>query len=350
MKISTKMKMLALVAGMLLTGPGNVWAGDGTKASPYTVAELNAQKDALAASGNVVWVNSQETNFYGNYAWETEAKDWITWGGGQYADFHQAIEFDFQNNNGNWPVGEGADFALGNVSTLTMNGVTLTGLQGGSANPVRIMKNASRGICLWLYKGTSVKFNAPEGKAITRIDVTMQSGLFDLAPGNGTVSDNVWTGNASEVTFGPNTNSTRYVWAFAITLADENEETVKPASVDVEAADIAAFNAAEDGKIVRLALKDARVNGYFDLRGVYFVEDATGATVIKGVTLTPATALNGYIVGTKSTDADIDYMNTPAVDLHRRFYLRRCHHHTHRHNDVYRQCLPSGQLWQAGDA
>ena len=313
MKISTKMKMLALVAGMLLTGPGNVWAGDGTKASPYTVAELNAQKDALAASGNVVWVNSQETNFYGNYAWETEAKDWITWGGGQYADFHQAIEFDFQNNNGNWPVGEGADFALGNVSTLTMNGVTLTGLQGGSANPVRIMKNASRGICLWLYKGTSVKFNAPEGKAITRIDVTMQSGLFDLAPGNGTVSDNVWTGNASEVTFGPNTNSTRYVWAFAITLADENEETVKPASVDVEAADIAAFNAAEDGKIVRLALKDARVNGYFDLRGVYFVEDATGATVIKGVTLTPATALNGYIVGTKSTDADIDYMNTPAV-------------------------------------
>lgn len=288
------------------------FVNDGTKAGFQKNSDENCTVTLQKKSDVFLEVNSQETNFYGNYAWETEAKDWITWGGGQYADFHQAIEFDFQNNNGSWPVGEGADYALGNVSTLTMDGVTLTGIQGESANPVRIMKNASRGICLWLYKGTSVKFNAPEGKAITQIDVTMQSGSFDLAPSNGAVADNVWTGNASEVTFGPNTNGTRYVWAFSITLADENEETVKPAAVDIEAADIAAFNASEDGKIVKLALKDARVNGYFDLRGAYFVEDASGATVIKGVTLTPATALNGYIVGTKSTDAEIDYVNTPA--------------------------------------
>ena len=58
MKISTSLKTLALVAGMLLTGTGLAWAGDGTKASPYTVAELNEQKDALAASGETVWVKA----------------------------------------------------------------------------------------------------------------------------------------------------------------------------------------------------------------------------------------------------------------------------------------------------
>ena len=58
MKFFTSMKTLTLVAGMLLAGIGQAWAGDGTKASPYTVAELNAQKDALAASGNTVWVKA----------------------------------------------------------------------------------------------------------------------------------------------------------------------------------------------------------------------------------------------------------------------------------------------------
>ena len=58
MKFFTSMKTLPLVAGMLLAGIGQAWAGDGTKASPYTVAELNAQKDALAASGNTVWVKA----------------------------------------------------------------------------------------------------------------------------------------------------------------------------------------------------------------------------------------------------------------------------------------------------
>ncbi len=225
----------------------------------------------------------------------------------------ETVTFDIQNNNGNWPVGEGANYADGNVSTLTMNGVTLTGIQGDSSSPVRIMKNNSRGICLWIYKNTSVKFNAPAGKAIVKIEPTMQSGTFDLSASSGAVTDGVWAGNASEVTFGPNANSTRYVWAFTITLADENEETVKPASYEVEAASIAEFNAAEDGKIVKLTLKDARVNGYWDLQGAYYVEDASGATVIKGAELTKSTVLNGTIIGTKATNSEIDYVNTPAA-------------------------------------
>lgn len=223
------------------------------------------------------------------------------------------VTFDFQNNNGNWPVGEGANYKDGDITALTWEGVTLTGVQGSSVNPPRLMSNASRGICLWLYKNTSMMLTAPEGKAITKIAVTMQSGDFDLEPSTGAVAGNVWTGNASEVTFGPNANSTRYVWAFTVTLDDENDETVKPATYDVEVADIAAFNAVEDGKLVKLALDKARVNAYWDLQGAYFVEDATGATVVRGVTLTPGTELNGYIVGTKATDNTIDYMNDPAV-------------------------------------
>lgn len=58
MKQISTLKSLVLVAGMLLMGAGQAWAGDGTKANPYTVAELNAQKDALAASGETVWVKA----------------------------------------------------------------------------------------------------------------------------------------------------------------------------------------------------------------------------------------------------------------------------------------------------
>ena len=57
MKIFTPLKTLALMAIMLIT-PQLLFAGDGTKASPYTVAELNAQKDALASSGATVWVKA----------------------------------------------------------------------------------------------------------------------------------------------------------------------------------------------------------------------------------------------------------------------------------------------------
>ena len=49
-----KMMILALMATLPLAS----FAGDGTKENPYTVAELNAHKDDLAASGNTVWVKA----------------------------------------------------------------------------------------------------------------------------------------------------------------------------------------------------------------------------------------------------------------------------------------------------
>lgn len=87
------------------------------------------------------------------------------------------------------------------------------------------------------------------------------------------------------------------------------EEVAAP--FDVEVASIAEFNAVEDGKLVKLSLNNARVNAYNDLQNAYYVEDATAATVIKGVNLTAGTALNGYLLGTKATE-DVDYVNTPS--------------------------------------
>ena len=52
----TTFKTLCIIAGLAMSTAA--LAGNGTKNDPYTVAELNAQKDALAASGNVVWVKA----------------------------------------------------------------------------------------------------------------------------------------------------------------------------------------------------------------------------------------------------------------------------------------------------
>lgn len=213
--------------------------------------------------------------------------------------------FDFENNPNNWPVGEGTDFAAGNLTApLVIGEVTLTGVQGDATQPVRIMR-ANDGIsALYVYKNGTIKFNAAEGKALTKIEVTMKSNNFDLAASTGAVADNVWTGNASEVAF--TSSATRQMKKIVVTTAAEDAETVKPKeeSFDVEAANIAAFNAIEDGKVVKLTLKDARVNGIFNNA---YVEDASGATVFKGLTLTAGTALDGYVIGTKYTNKDIDY-------------------------------------------
>ena len=224
----------------------------------------------------------------------------------------EEVTFDFQNNPLNWPVGEGANFADGNLTApLVVDGVSLTNVQGDAKQPARLMKDNSGVTALYVYKSGSIKFNAPEGKALTKIEVTMKSGSFDLTASTGAVADNVWTGNATEVLF--TSSATRQMFKMVVTIADKNSDTVEPAAVnyDVEAANFAAFNAVEDGKNVKLTLSNARVNGAKG--GSYYVEDASGATVIKGVTLTAGTALNGYIIGKKSTDNTIDYMNDPAV-------------------------------------
>lgn len=85
------------------------------------------------------------------------------------------------------------------------------------------------------------------------------------------------------------------------------------ANGQVDVANIAAFNAVEDGTLVKLTLTNARVNALNTLANpaTYYIEDASGATAVKGISLTTGKLLNGYIVGTKATE-DVDYVNTPS--------------------------------------
>lgn len=213
--------------------------------------------------------------------------------------------FDFENNPYSWPVGEGTNFADGNLTNpLTVGEVTLTNVQGDATQPARLMKPNDGVIALYVYKNGSIKFNAAEGRALVKIEVTMKSGNFDLTASTGAIAENVWTGNATEVLF--TASATRQMKKIVVTTDTKNSETIEPSTgaYDVEAANIAAFNAVEDGKAVKLTLSNANVNGCKG--GSYYVEDASGATVIKGVELTAGSALNGYIIGTKSTDSSID--------------------------------------------
>ena len=220
--------------------------------------------------------------------------------------------FDFAGNPNNWPVstevyGDEADAAK--VTVLTVGGVKLTSIQNNEYNANFIYKNGDAAPAFRVFRDNAFMLTAPEGKAIIKVVATMAANDFDLTASTGAVADNVWTGNASEVTF--TAAATRLISKLDVTLADENSETVKPAAIDAEAADIAAFNAVEDGKTVKLTLTNAKVNGING--GSAYVEDASGATVIKGLTLTAGTALNGYVIGKKSTDSNIDYMGlTPA--------------------------------------
>ncbi|MCR5152483.1 MAG: hypothetical protein K6A98_04940 [Prevotella sp.] len=220
--------------------------------------------------------------------------------------------FDFENNNLSLPVGEGTSFTDGSITDpVTQGEVTLTSEQGNAIYPAIMMKDNSGVISLNVYKNGAIRLSASEGKAITKVEATMKSKSFNMMEAStGTITDNVWEGNATEVTF--SASSLMSILKLNVTTADKNSETVEPEVevFDTEAANIAAFNATEDYKIVKLTLTDAKVNGV--MQGSYYVEDASGATVIKGVTLTPGTALNGFIIGTKSS-TDVDYVNDPSL-------------------------------------
>ena len=224
----------------------------------------------------------------------------------------EEVTFDFQNNPLNWTVGEGKTFTDGALANpVTIDDVTLTSVQGEASYPAILMKDNNNVISLNVYNKGAIKFNAAEGKAIVKVEATMKSKTFALTPSTGAITENTWVGNATEVTFVADA-----LYSFlkiVVTTAAENAETVKPAAVtyDVEVADIAAFNAIEDGKVAKLTLTNARVNAVKS--GSYYVEDASGATVFKGLDLTAGTALNGYVIGTKSTDGSVD-MNETFVE------------------------------------
>ena len=72
---------------------------DGTKAGFERNSDENCTVTLQSKDEVFLQVNTQESNFWGKYTWETDAKDWITWAGGKYADFHEDSSIDAMLND-----------------------------------------------------------------------------------------------------------------------------------------------------------------------------------------------------------------------------------------------------------
>ena len=64
------------------------FVADDTKAGFERNSDENCTVTLQSKDEVYLQVSSLDNNFYGNFPWETEAKNWITWGGKQYGDFH----------------------------------------------------------------------------------------------------------------------------------------------------------------------------------------------------------------------------------------------------------------------
>lgn len=63
------------------------FVNDGSKVGFQRNSDDNYTVTLQAKDEVFLLVNTLATNFWGNYAWESDAKDWITWGGSKISDF-----------------------------------------------------------------------------------------------------------------------------------------------------------------------------------------------------------------------------------------------------------------------
>ncbi len=248
-----------------------------------------------------------ENNFYGNFPWESPTKDWITWTGGKYSDFHaqsQATEviFDFASESFRENIGTAMTDVKGYIynETFTADDVTLQ-VTGGSA-PSRVYVDANRGQCLVTYpQYTTLTFKAPAGYAITQIAFTVagNSNINKLTASSGAIEGMTWKGNAEGVRF--TQGATSYLANAIVTLAaKDGSTTALPAIEYKECANIAAFNALAAGEYAKVTLTDAEVisksaDGY----STVWIQDATGGCWIQYTTLNDKlqekNKVNGYV-------------------------------------------------------
>lgn len=190
--------------------------------------------------------------------------------------------------------------------------IPLTGIHNATAtNPMQMKKLvlpattdslALFSICLPQLKTLEFKGAVPP-RIATKVTATWTQNPWQIS------TTNVCNTNPNAVVIVPDGaleayQNTAWIGDYFTTIVEKSNY--------VEVENIAAFNAVEDGKTVKLLLNDAKVTAYNDLQGVYYVEDATAATVIAGTELTASTALNGYLIGTKSIE-DVDFMNDPSL-------------------------------------
>ena len=241
------------------------FVNDGSKAGFQRNSDVNCTVTLAKKSDVFLQVSSLETNFYGKWNWETEAKDWITWDGGQYSDFHSL--FDFEHNNMNLPVGDAQHLNDGDMTEpVVMGDVTLTVIDPEDAKTASRYFTNNKGIYLNIFKNAVVKLSVPEGKAITAATFTFQNSQNGLTPDCGTYEAGSWAGNASAVYF--TAPGARMIYSITVIIGDADANTTPDAS------EVIRTDAAE-----RVQPAD---NAIFDLSGRRVSKAVRGLYIIGG--------------------------------------------------------------------
>ncbi len=150
--------------------------------------------------------------------------------------------------------------------------------------------------------GGSVKFEAPAGRAITKIAfVKGKWGSVTYEPTSETTKAGEWTGNASTVTM--SIGAQCQINSVTVTYDNANDDTVTPVEKVItfdNVADIATFNTLPKDSAVRLTLTDAYVTKVY--KGNIYVQDNTAAVIFygTGLNLEEGQVLNGTIIGKAS--------------------------------------------------
>ena len=291
------------------------FVNDGTKAGFERNSDENYTVTLQQKSDVFLLVSSLDNNFWGNWTWENPEKNWITWNGGKYSDFHaQATEatFDFTTAALRGYLGETLTDPKGYIynETYKVENVSLN-ITGGSAQS-RISAS-SHGNCLSMYKEYStLTFRAPEGYAVTKVEFGVVYGTLSFTASSGELSNNIWTGNAEGVRF--LNNATAFLSNAVVTLAAKDGATVELEALPyVDCADIAAFNALNAGTYAKVTLTDAEVIGKSaDGSSTVWLQDATGGCWIQYASindkLQEGTKVNGIVYTVKRLNAGNSHM------------------------------------------
>ncbi len=218
------------------------------------------------------------------------------------------VTFDFSDPNFRENIGEAMTDTKGFIynEIFTVGDVDLQ-ITGGSA-PSRIYVDNNRGQNLVTYKEyTTLTFRAPRETAITKIEFVAagNSNINNFTASSGTIEDMTWTGNAGGVRF--QQGGTSYLAKAIVTLVDMDANTAAlPAIEYTEVANIAAFNALENGTYAKLTLTDAEITGKSaDGYSTVFIQDATGGCWIQYTSLNDKlqekTKVSGTIYTVKRT-------------------------------------------------
>lgn len=209
--------------------------------------------------------------------------------------------FDFASPTIREKIGAAMTDVAGYIynETFTVDGVSLQ-VTAGSA-PSRIYVDNNRGQNLVTYKDyTTLTFRAPEGKAITKLEFTAagNSNIKSFTASSGAIDGMVWSGNAEGVRFAQ--GGTSYLANVIVTLIDKNAQTTTLPEINyVECANIAAFNALENGTFAKLTLTDAEIIGISaDGYSTVFIQDATGGCWIQYTSLNAALQEKTKVSGT----------------------------------------------------